>query len=176
MAKKLSYERYAWFHGRVKADVFPNSTHLAGRFEISHKQAQRDIEFMRERLSAPLLYTADHRGYGYKEGNYELPPFLPPIKEYIRRNFYVITGERSTDVVLCFTPGVSPWIAEQEWHEAQDVSVGKDGSLRLRFPVSGFGEVAREILKYGAAVEVLEPKELRDAIREEIRKMGTLYR
>jgi predicted DNA-binding transcriptional regulator YafY len=41
---------------------------------------------------------------------------------------------------------------------------------------SGFGEVAREILKYGATVEVLEPKELRDTIREKIRKMGTLYR
>jgi predicted DNA-binding transcriptional regulator YafY len=36
--------------------------------------------------------------------------------------------------------------------------------------------VAREILKHGAAVEVLEPQKLRDTIREEIRKMGTLYR
>ena len=105
-----------------------------------------------------------------------LPPGLPSIKEYIGRNFGVITGEHSTDVVLRFAPGVSPWIAEQEWHDAQEVSVGKDGSLRLRFPVSGFGEVAREILKHGAAVEVIEPKELRDTIREEIRKMGTLYR
>ena len=91
-------------------------------------------------------------------------------------NFGIITGEHSTDVVLRFTPGVSSWIAEQEWHEAQEVSVGKDGSLRLRFSVSGFVEVAREILKHGSAVEVLEPQELRDTIREEIRKMGTLYR
>ncbi|MCE5264759.1 MAG: hypothetical protein LLG97_14670 [Deltaproteobacteria bacterium] len=29
MAKKLSYERYAWFHGRVKAGAFPNSARLA---------------------------------------------------------------------------------------------------------------------------------------------------
>ena len=323
MAKKLSYERYAWFHGRVKSGAFPNSARLADHFEISRKQAQRDVAFMRDRIGAPLLYNADRRGYGYEDGTYELPPVwlkeeelhalclalrlsaaipdrelkkslhrlmenflslrsadtppgfrdleekvsvknvaysrvpepvfhavvtalfrehtlkityrtphknettervvrplhllcymgnwhliafcslrrqirdfalsriravqpcaeplalppgLPPIKEYIRRNFGVIAGERSTDVVLRFTPGVSPWIAEQEWHEAQEVSVGKDGSLRLRFPVSGFVEVAREILKYGAAVEVLEPQELRDTIREEIRKMGTLYR
>jgi predicted DNA-binding transcriptional regulator YafY len=105
-----------------------------------------------------------------------LPPDLPPIKEYLRRNFGVITGKGSTDVVLRFTPGVSPWVAEQEWHEAQEITVGKDGSLCLCFPVSGFVEVAREILKYGSAVEVLEPRELRDTIREEIRKMGTLYR
>lgn len=323
MAKKLSYERYAWFHGRVKAGHFPNAAHVAEHFEISQKQAQRDVAFMKDRLNAPLCYRSDRRGYAYEDGSYELPPMwlkeeelhafclalrlsaaipdrdfkrslrrlmenvlslrsadsrpslrelegkvsvknveyyrvpepvfhavvtalfrgsalkityrtphknettgrtvrplhllcymgnwhiiafcglrgqirdfalsrirevqpaaetlalppdLPPIKEYIRRNFGVIAGERSTDVVLRFTPGVSPWIAEQEWHEAQEVSVGKDGSLRLRFPVSGFVEVAREILKYGSGVEVLEPKELRDTIREEIMKMGTLYR
>jgi predicted DNA-binding transcriptional regulator YafY len=106
----------------------------------------------------------------------DLPPGLPPIKSHIRKNFGVIAGGRSTEVVLRFTPEVSPWVAEQEWHEAQEVSVDKDGSLRLSFPVSGFVEVAREILKFGAAVEVVEPKQLRDTIREEIRKMGTLYR
>src|SRR4030042_4889079 len=74
MAKKLSYERYAWFHGRVKAGIFPNSARLAEHFEISRKQAQRAVEFMRERLGAPLLYSADRRGFGYEDGNYELPP------------------------------------------------------------------------------------------------------
>ena len=52
MAKKLSYERYAWFHGRVKSSRFPNAAHLAAQFEICRKQAQRDVEFMRERLNA----------------------------------------------------------------------------------------------------------------------------
>jgi predicted DNA-binding transcriptional regulator YafY len=74
MAKKLSYERYAWFHGRVKTGTFPNSVRLAEHFEISRKQAQRDVEFMRERLGAPLLYNPDRRGFAYEDGNYELPP------------------------------------------------------------------------------------------------------
>jgi predicted DNA-binding transcriptional regulator YafY len=322
MAKKLSYERYAWFHSRVKTGAFPNATLLADHFEISHKQAQRDVEFMRNRIGAPLLYNPDRRGYGYEDGTYELPPIwlkeeelhafclalrlsaaipdrdfkeslhrlmenflslrsvdarpalrdveekvsvknveyyrvpepvfhavvtalfrerplkityrtphknettertvrplhllcymgnwhliafcslrrqirdfalsrilavqpgaeplalppdLPPLKDYLRKTFGVITGNGSTEVVLRFTPGVSRWIAEQEWHETQEVSIGQDGSLRLSFPVSGFVEVAREILKYGASVEVLEPKELREIIAEEIRKMGRLY-
>jgi len=46
MAKKLTYERDAWFHGQVKAGVFPNSVRLADHFKISRKQAQRDVEFM----------------------------------------------------------------------------------------------------------------------------------
>jgi hypothetical protein len=67
MAKKLTYERYAWFHGRVKAGAFPNSAHLADHFEISRKQAQRDVAFMRDRIGAPLLYNAERRGYRDKE-------------------------------------------------------------------------------------------------------------
>jgi hypothetical protein len=42
MAKKLCYERYSWFHGRVKTGASPNASHLARRFKISRKQAQRD--------------------------------------------------------------------------------------------------------------------------------------
>jgi len=66
-----------------------------------------------------------------------LPPDLPPIKEYLRRNFGVMAGGNPTFVALRFSPAVSPLIAEQEWFEAQEVSVGQDGSLNLRFPVSG---------------------------------------
>jgi len=324
LSGKLSYERYAWFHGMVASGAFPNSVGLAAHFDISRKQAQRDIEFMRDRLSAPLLYNAGRRGYGYADGSYELPPVwlkeeeiqalslalrlsaaipdrkikkslrrlmehflslssaagaplefekleemvsiknvayyrvpeaifhtiaaalfgegalkiiyhtpyknettervirplhllcymgnwhliafcglrkqirdfavsrilavqpsaetlplppnLPPIKEYLRRNFGVIAGICSQNVKLRFSPKISPLIAEQEWYEAQEVYVNKDGSLNLRFPVSGFAEVMREILKYGGDVEVVEPVELRDAIKEEIRRMGKLYR
>jgi len=67
-------------------------------------------------------------------------------------------------------------LAEQEWYEAQEVSTEPDGSLRLRFPVSGFAEVIREILKYGADVEVVEPARLRAMVKAEIRRMGKLYR
>ncbi|MBI5102660.1 MAG: hypothetical protein HZB33_12630 [Nitrospirae bacterium] len=63
MAKKLTYERFRWLHGEVKAGLYPNANKLAEMFEISGKQAQRDIEFLRDRLGAPLQYNADKRGY-----------------------------------------------------------------------------------------------------------------
>lgn len=74
MAKKLAYERYYWFHGEAKAGRYPNAWRLAERFEISQKQAQRDIEFIRDRLNAPLLYNPARRGYEYEDTAYELPP------------------------------------------------------------------------------------------------------
>jgi len=50
MGTKNIYERFVWFDNQVRARKYPNATSLAGAFEISTKTAQRDIEFMRDRL------------------------------------------------------------------------------------------------------------------------------
>jgi len=323
MGKKLTYERYYWFHGQVKAGRFPNSRTLAEKFEVSAKQAQRDIEFMRDRLSAPLIYDPKNKGYELEDKNYELPPIwfnedellalclalrlastlpdlklknslyellekflafrfldsapsleqlkekvsiknveyyrvneiifhrvmdalfsgsplkisyytphkhetterviqplhlfcymgswhliafcslknglrdfalsrirnfefvtqrielpkaLPSIKAYIRKNFGLMSGEESIEVCLKFTPEVSSWISEQVWFSGQEASPNKDGSLCIKFPVADFGEIRREILKYGASVEVLAPGELREEIKSEIKRMTNVYR
>lgn len=74
MAGKLAYERYYWFHEQIKGNKRPNSKLLADKFEISQKTAQRDIEFMRDRIGAPLEYSHVNRGYYYTDKGYELPP------------------------------------------------------------------------------------------------------
>ncbi len=74
MAGKLAYERYYWFHEQIKCNEHPNSKLLAEKFEISQKTAQRDIEFMRDRIGAPLEYSHADRGYYYTDKGYELPP------------------------------------------------------------------------------------------------------
>ncbi|HUZ18730.1 MAG TPA: WYL domain-containing protein [Spirochaetia bacterium] len=38
---------------------------IAGRFEISPRQAKRDIEYMRDRLAAPISFDTHHRAYRY---------------------------------------------------------------------------------------------------------------
>jgi len=74
MSKKLAYERYQWFHGQIKAGRYPNARKLAEEFELSEKQAQREIEFIRDRLYAPLLFNPTQKGYEYEDDSYELPP------------------------------------------------------------------------------------------------------
>lgn len=73
MPSKIIYERFLWFHDRVKTGKYPNSGSLAEKFELSRKTAQRDIEFMRDRLYAPLVYVSGKRGYEYEEKTYTLP-------------------------------------------------------------------------------------------------------
>jgi predicted DNA-binding transcriptional regulator YafY len=73
MSDRLKYERFLWFHGQVKASRYPNARTLAENFELSERTAQREIEFIRDRLSAPLTYDYGRRGYGYTDDSYELP-------------------------------------------------------------------------------------------------------
>lgn len=323
MGKKLAYERYHWFYGQVKAGQYPNAKKLSEKFEISQKQAQREIEFMRDRLDVPLVYCSDKKGYEFEDASYELPPIwfhedellalclalrlastlpdhqlksslyellekfltlrfldsppsikdlrekvsvknveyykvegpifhkvmdslfrdepikisyytphkdeetertiqplhllcymgswhliafcslkkelrdfalsrirsiespskpiklptdIPPARDYIRKNFGVMTGDESIEVSLKFAPDVSNWISEQIWYSGQELSQNKDGSICLKFPVADFREIKREILKYGANVEVLSPQELRDQVRNEIASMAKVYK
>lgn len=60
-------DRIQWFHKKICAACFPNASHLSEQFDISHRQAQRDVEFLRRELGAPLGYDAAKKGYYYKE-------------------------------------------------------------------------------------------------------------
>ncbi|GMK38660.1 hypothetical protein PCCS19_17140 [Paenibacillus sp. CCS19] len=65
--------RIQWFDQQLREARYPNSNHLAERFEISKRQAQRDIEYMAATLRAPLVYDAKRRGYSYDDSAYVLP-------------------------------------------------------------------------------------------------------
>ena len=82
MSGVIVYERFTWFHNQVKAERYPNTRHLSERFEISRRTAKRNIEFMKDRLEAPLEYDHAHRGYFYGDDAFELP-HLPVTPEEV---------------------------------------------------------------------------------------------
>lgn len=65
--------RIQWFDQQIRNACYPNSNILAEQFEISRRQAQRDIEYMAESLRAPLRYVASQRGYMYEDNSFVLP-------------------------------------------------------------------------------------------------------
>lgn len=73
MSSHIILERFLWFHDQIKHNHHPNAKTLAARFEITGKTAQRNIEFMRDRLKAPLFYVPHLRGYAYEDNTWELP-------------------------------------------------------------------------------------------------------
>ncbi len=83
MANQIIMERFVWFEHEVKAGRHPNATRLARHFELSAKTAQRNIEFMRDRLGAPLEYEPLHRGYRYSARSFELPRLAASQQELL---------------------------------------------------------------------------------------------
>src|SRR5574337_188764 len=73
MGDRLKLERFYWFQERIKSRRYPNAAQLAERFGITVRTAQRDIEFMRDRMSAPLEYVSERRGYVYTDQSFEQP-------------------------------------------------------------------------------------------------------
>jgi predicted DNA-binding transcriptional regulator YafY len=322
VAKKLAYERYFWFHKEVKAGKHPNARILSEEFEISQKTAQLDIEFIRDRLQAPLEYSHKNRGYFYCDDSFELPSLwlkpgelvslvlaqrlatsipdlkikaslnsalkklfsslsekmgitienitnkislknveyysvdenlfnsvlesllknisskityysphsnkfsernilplhllnymgnwhliaycalrkrlrtfalsriksfdksdneiklpdnLPDIKDYLRKNFGIFYGGDTIEVLLAFSPKVAGFVKEQIWNKRQKIEDREDGGIVMKLPVSDFREIKKEVLKFGADVEVLAPDDLRNEIKKEIERMRGIY-
>lgn len=96
------------------------------------------------------------------------------VKVYLDEHFGLFHGAEKSEVVLRFSPGASRWVREQLWHPDQSQAWEND-RLVLRIPVGDTTEIKREILKFGADVEVLGPDGLRDEVRAEIARMKNIY-
>lgn len=73
MGDHQAFERYYWFDNQIRAEKFPNASTLAEKYECSDKTAQRAIDYMRDRLHAPLKYDPVQHGYHYTDNSFELP-------------------------------------------------------------------------------------------------------
>lgn len=65
-------ERVLFIHNKIASGCYPSTSFLASKLEAGTATVSRDIEYMRDRLFAPIEYDAAKRGYFYSK-NYELP-------------------------------------------------------------------------------------------------------
>ncbi len=62
-------------HEEITAGRFPNCRKIAAEFETSTKTIQRDIDFMRDRLSLPIAYDSKRFGFYYEaKPQHSVPP------------------------------------------------------------------------------------------------------
>ncbi len=78
MAKfKPQYRRLIFIDQKIRQGMqvgrLPNCSSLAEEWEVSRKTIQRDLEYLRDELNAPLEYDAIQHGYYYTEENFRLP-------------------------------------------------------------------------------------------------------
>jgi predicted DNA-binding transcriptional regulator YafY len=74
MAKyKPQHARLLFIDKHLGSGRYPNCRLLAEEYQVSSKTIQRDLDYMRYQLDAPIAYSARHRGYHYTEPSYKLP-------------------------------------------------------------------------------------------------------
>ena len=67
------------------------------------------------------------------------------------------------------------WVADESWHPKQKSQYLEDGSYQLEIPYGNPTELIMDILKYGADVEVISPKTLRQQVRQALKKAIKQY-
>ena len=92
----------------------------------------------------------------------------------LRDSFGIFLRNSSHVAVLRYTGQAARWVQSEIWHPDQ-TGTWRDNAYELRVPYGDHREMTMEILKYGPEVEVLEPEELRLAVRERILAAAQKY-
>jgi len=90
------------------------------------------------------------------------------LHETFAESYGIFSGKATKKAKLKFTPERARWVAGETWHGQQVASFDKDGSYILEVPYDKDPELVMDILKHGAAVEVLAPAELKKRVKEEL--------
>jgi len=95
-------------------------------------------------------------------------------ENYVADAFGIERGEPAC-VAIRFRSDQARYIRERSWHSSQIIEELPGGDLILRLHVGGLGEVKRWVLAYGSGAEVLEPPELREAVKREVEGLAGTY-
>ncbi|MCE9612809.1 MAG: WYL domain-containing protein [Lentisphaerae bacterium] len=70
---KSQFSRLMELDRRIRAGEYPNCLTFARKWEVSQKTVQRDVDFLRDQLDAPVVYDKAKKGFCYTNRNWFLP-------------------------------------------------------------------------------------------------------
>jgi predicted DNA-binding transcriptional regulator YafY len=97
------------------------------------------------------------------------------ISKVLSGSFGVFEGGKKHRIKLKFDAFAARLVSERTWHESQRFRSAKEGSAILELKLGGLEEIERWILSWGSHVRVLEPKQLVERVREQVRAVARLY-
>jgi predicted DNA-binding transcriptional regulator YafY len=109
-----------------------------------------------------------------EEASFDYPDDFDP--EALLQSAFGIIYDDPIQVQIRFTPDQARYIKERQWAAEQALTEHDDGSVTLTMTTSGWFDVKRWVLSFGAAAQVLAPAELRAEIVEDLREMAREYK
>jgi len=106
---------------------------------------------------------------------YEIPPDFDP-RAFLRSAWGIwFTEGKPVRVVLQFSGRVARRVKETRWHPSQELQDLPGGGLRWQAEIAEPREMLPWIRGWGADVEVLEPEEMREVMKDEARRLYKIY-
>ncbi|MCA9955504.1 MAG: transcriptional regulator [Ardenticatenaceae bacterium] len=137
----------------------------SGIYVIGHDDWAKDIRtFKLDRLESATLLSR----------SFTVPEAFD-LESHLASGWRIMAGSEITDVVLRFTPEVTPHIYERQWHPTQKLEKTEDGGCLLSVQVAQPQEMQPFIRSWGAQVEVLAPDWLRAQIGQELQQAAAQY-
>lgn len=90
--------------------------------------------------------------------------------EELLQNSFGMVYDDPLEIKIWFSADQARYIRERQWAQEQKIIKCKDGSIVLWMKTSGWYDVQKWVLSFGADARVLEPAHLRDKIRGEVEK------
>lgn len=94
----------------------------------------------------------------------------------ILEDAFGIIYDDPVQVRIRFCAAQAPYIRERRWCKNQQMEILDDGAVILTMQTSGWYDVKKWILSFGADAELLEPEDKRKGVMEEISRAAALYR
>lgn len=110
--------------------------------------------------------------------NIELGEDFKPDPDYKKKvhidpNFGIWNNEsKPQKIELLFDKSINTYILERTWHKNQKCKQNSDGTVYLNFESNQIQETLYWTLRFGAAVTILNPPELKAMYKDEVKKMA----
>ena len=144
--QRLVYYRDQWY-----LDCWDEDRQSLRTFALDRMTSTEVLDQPARDVSTEELSETFGAGYGLFSG---------PVRGHARLRFQ---SERAR------------WVADERWHGQQETKRLPDGRLELTVPYSEVDELLGEILRYGPDVEVAEPPELVELVRERLELAAGQY-
>jgi predicted DNA-binding transcriptional regulator YafY len=97
------------------------------------------------------------------------------IKKHLKNTWSIDQGDKNVTFKVRFNADIARYIREEELFVHPRMKDNKDGSMLFEVTVNNEREFIRWILQYGPSAEILEPKSVRESLKQQLTEWMGLY-